>query len=167
MALMAYARLRGHTQGEITGSILTKGFERSIGVVAVSHGIEVPVDPQTGAPIGRREHKAFTFTKDLDQSTPRLLQALVSNETLTTAKFEFLHPAPGTPTTGVATSPPVVFTVEMTNATVKSYKVIQADFRVESVAKLPVYEVIELCYQSITWTWLKGGIAAGDSWTAG
>ncbi|HUJ28631.1 MAG TPA: type VI secretion system tube protein Hcp [Myxococcales bacterium] len=54
MALMAYLTLTGQKSGQIHGSITQAGREKSIGVIAVSHQIESPRDPQSGLPTGQR-----------------------------------------------------------------------------------------------------------------
>ncbi|WP_044246058.1 type VI secretion system tube protein Hcp, partial [Chondromyces apiculatus] len=48
MALAAYLRLKGQTQGDIKGSVIQKGREDSIMVIAVSHEIISPRDAASG-----------------------------------------------------------------------------------------------------------------------
>ncbi|HZF48038.1 MAG TPA: type VI secretion system tube protein Hcp, partial [Polyangiaceae bacterium] len=57
MALNAYLKLKGQTQGEIKGSVTQKGREGKIMVIAVSHEIMSPRDPASGLPTGKRMHK--------------------------------------------------------------------------------------------------------------
>src|SRR5262249_2563968 len=49
---------------------------------AFQYGISAPRDPQTGLPTGRRQHKPLTITKDFDQTSPQILQAITNNENL-------------------------------------------------------------------------------------
>jgi type VI secretion system secreted protein Hcp len=160
MSLMTYLRLKGQKSGEIKGGITDKGFENSIGVIAVTHSIVRPRDPASGLPTGKRMHQPFIFTKELDMSSPILLNVLTTNENLTSTVFNFYAPksADGT---GPATN---VYRVEMVNARIASYDVRQANIRDPDNAKLAVYEEVALVYQKITWTWLQGGITAEDDW---
>jgi type VI secretion system secreted protein Hcp len=159
MALMAYLTLKGQKQGAIKGGITTKGREGAIGIIAVSHSIVSPRDPQSGLPTGKRMHKPWVFTKEVDQSTPLLLNALVNNENLTEVKFDFWQPDEA----GVEKN---IYRVEMVNGSVASYDVRQGDIRDPAVANRAIWEEIGIVYQKITWTWLAGGISASDDWEA-
>src|SRR2546423_14339596 len=91
-ALNAYLTLKGQKQGDIKGSVTQKGREGKIMVIAVSHEIISPRDPQSGLPTGKRMHKPFVITKELDKSSPLLYNALTSNEKITSFKLEFYAP---------------------------------------------------------------------------
>ena len=70
----------------ITGSQqgpFTNNGSKTINIHAFQYGISAPHDPQTGLPTGRRQHKPLTITKDLDQTSPEILQAITNNESLT------------------------------------------------------------------------------------
>ncbi|WP_044238634.1 type VI secretion system tube protein TssD, partial [Chondromyces apiculatus] len=82
MALAAYLRLKGQTQGDIKGSVIQKGREDSIMVIAVSHEIISPRDAASGLPTGKRMHKPFVITKELDKSSPLLYNVLTNNENI-------------------------------------------------------------------------------------
>ena len=104
----------------------------------MSHEIVSPRDPASGLPTGKRQHKAFTITKELDKSTPLLLGALVTNENLPTVTFAYTHG--GTP----------YLTVKLTNANIASNE------------QVGTTETIEFTYQKIEWTWIAGDISASD-----
>ena len=53
------------------------------------------VTPATGLATGKRQHKPFTITKELDKSTPLLMRAIYTNETLTSVLIGLLSPADG------------------------------------------------------------------------
>ena len=112
----------------------------TINVIGVSHEIISPRDAASGLPTGKRQHKPFVITKELDKSTPLLLNALVQNENLPQVTFTYLRD--GKP----------VATVKLTNASLATY-----DAHGES-------ETWSFTYQKITWTWLDGGITAEDDW---
>jgi len=64
------------------------------------------IDAATGMPNGKMSH-SLSFTKRWDENSAFLMQALETNETLTSVTFEFIGQR-GTP----------VYTVKLTNATV-------------------------------------------------
>jgi type VI secretion system secreted protein Hcp len=164
MSMMTYAYLKGQKTGAINGGITQKGRENSIGVIAVSHSIVSPRDPQSGLPTGQRMHKPYVFTKELDKATPLLLNVLCTNENLSEATFKFWSPQLKA-ASGVG-SEVQHFTVKLTNANIASIDFRQANIRHPELVKFTEYEEIALTYQKIEWTWNDGGITAGDDWEA-
>ena len=114
MALNAYLNLKGQKQGEIKGSVTQKGREGKIMVIAINHEIVSPRDAASGLPTGKRQHKPFVITKELDKSSPLLYNALVNNENISEWKLEFWTPQLAA-TTGVG-SEKQHYTVKLTNA---------------------------------------------------
>jgi len=53
-ALDAYLYLEGDNQGQIKGSVTRTGREDSIMVIAYSHDLSVPRDPNSGMTTGKR-----------------------------------------------------------------------------------------------------------------
>ena len=93
MAINAYLTLKGQKTGNIAGSVIQKGREGSIMVIATSHEIVSPRDSASGMASGKRMHKPLVITKELDKSTPLLYQALCNNEKLVTFLLKFWRPA--------------------------------------------------------------------------
>src|SRR5215203_4379906 len=116
MALNAYLKLKGQTQGEIKGSVTQKGREGKIMVIAVSHEIMSPRDPASGLPTGKRMHKPFVITKELDKSSPLLYNALVNNENIPEWELQFWTPQIAA-ASGVGAEKQH-FTVKLTNANI-------------------------------------------------
>lgn len=54
-----------------------------------------PRDPASGLPTGKRLHKPIVITKELDSASPRLAQALRTNEILRTVKIVVTQEEPG------------------------------------------------------------------------
>lgn len=92
MALNAYLTVKGQKQGNIKGSVTQKGREGTILVHAASHEIVSPRDAASGLPTGKRMHKPFVVTKEVDRATPLLYQAMVSNEQLPEWTLRFARP---------------------------------------------------------------------------
>ena len=142
-ALNAYLKLKGQKQGEIKGSVVQKGKEGRIRVLAFNHSIMSPRDAASGLPTGKRQHKPFVITKELDKSSPRFLNAIYTNETLTSVLIGLLLPNGET-----------MATVHLENA------------HVSEDVQHGHTEEISFVYQKITWTWTDGGITAVDDWQA-
>lgn len=162
MALNAYLHLKGQKQGLIKGSVTQKGREEKIMVIAVSHEIISPRDPQSGLPTGKRMHKHFVITKELDMSTPLLYNALVNNENITEWELQFWAPQ----VRAAAGAEVHNYTVKLTNASIADIKFIMPNNKNPELAKFAEYEEIAFTYQKIEWTWTKGGITASDDWEA-
>jgi len=159
MALNAYLKLKGQKQGELKGSVTQKGREGKIAVIAVTHEIISPRDAASGLPTGKRMHKPFVITKELDKSSPLLYNALINNENIPTWELQFWHLS----STGVEQQ---YYTIKLTNANISSI-----DFRMDNnkhpdLMKYSEYEVVAFTYQKIEWIWTEGGISAMDDWEA-
>jgi type VI secretion system secreted protein Hcp len=131
----------------VAGSMsITAQKQGAIGPIVVSgitHEIISPRDPASGLPTGKRQHQPITITKELDKSTPLLLNALVQNETLTSVVI------------GVEKNGAQLETIKLTNANVQHY------------VTHGTTEEWSFTYQKIEWDWLgDGGITASDDWEA-
>jgi type VI secretion system secreted protein Hcp len=164
MALNAYLKLKGQKSGEIKGSVTQKGRENKILVIAVSHEIVSPRDAASGLPTGKRMHKPFVITKELDKSSPILYQVLCTNENVSEWELEFWTPQIKAGT-GVG-SEVQHYSVKLTNANIASIAFRMANNKHPDLMKFAEYEEIAFTYQKIEWTWKDGGITAGDDWEA-
>jgi type VI secretion system secreted protein Hcp len=162
MALNAYLRIKAQKQGEIRGSVTQKGREGRIAVVAASHEITSPRDPASGLPTGRRLHKPFVIVKALDAASPPLYSALVNNENLPEWELQCFA---ASPTAKGGAGPQVLrYTVKLTNATISDIQFHLPDTRDAATSGWAEYEQISFTYRKIEWTWVAGGITAGDDW---
>ncbi len=75
MALNAYLKLKGQHQGDIDGSVTQKGKENQIQVFSYSFGSE--------ASGGSPNPGEFMVAIDADESSPKILNAFVQQETIT------------------------------------------------------------------------------------
>ncbi len=157
MAFAAYLSIVGARQGPILGSVTQKGREGKILVIAASHEIVAPRDPQSGIPTGKRMHKPFMLTKELDRASPLLFAVLCTNENVVSAQIDFW--------TSTATGQEKLrYTVRLTNANLSTINFKMANLRVPRLSRLTEYEELALTYEKIEWTWSEGGISAGDDW---
>jgi type VI secretion system secreted protein Hcp len=159
MALNAYLRLTGDVQGEIKGSVTQAGREDSIMVMACSHEINSPRDAASGLATGKRQHKPLVITKEIDKSTPLLMNALVNNENISNLSLQFWQPS----RSGKEVQ---YYTIELINATVSDIRQEMLDNRYPENMRLSVTEHVSFNYQKIIKTWIDGGISAEDDWGA-
>jgi len=158
MALNAYMRLTGEVQGEIKGSVTQAGREDSILVVAFNHEIDSPRDAASGLPTGKRQHKPLIITKEIDRSTPLLMNALTNNENITNLSLEFWEPS----RSGKEYQ---YYTIELVNANISNIRQEMLDNRYPENMRLTVAEHVSFVYQKIIKTCTDGGISAEDDWT--
>jgi type VI secretion system secreted protein Hcp len=64
----------------------------SFDILGYSQGVTAPRDASTGQATGKRLHKPFVVTKELDAESVRLFQALVTNENLLTVIIDIYRP---------------------------------------------------------------------------
>lgn len=162
MALNAYLKLKGAKQGDIKGSVTQKGREGMIAVHSFHHGIVSPRDAASGLPTGKRQHKPFVITKEIDKSTPLLHAALTNNENITSWELKCFTPKISA--AGGAGQEVNHFTVKLTNANIASIEDIMENNLRPDDAKLPLMQEVAFTYQKIEWTWVDGGISSADDW---
>lgn len=159
MALNAYLRLKGTTQGDIKGSVTQRGREDTIMVIAYSHEVVSPRDSASGLPTGKRQHKPLVITKEIDKSTPLLFNALVTNEQITDWKLEFWQPS-------ASGKEQQHYKIELVNASIAGIRSEMLNNKYPENMQHKEREHVEFCYQKIIWTWVDGGITAEDDWEA-
>jgi type VI secretion system secreted protein Hcp len=158
VALNAYMKLKGQKTGVVKGPVAQKGRENSILVFAAGHEIVSPRDPASGLPTGKRMHKPFTISKEVDRASPVLYNMLVNNENITELVLQFWTPSG----TGAENQH---YTVKLSNASIASIHFVLPNNTLPETQRLKEYEEITFTYQKIQWTWNDGGISAQDDWT--
>jgi type VI secretion system secreted protein Hcp len=162
MALNAYLRIKGQKTGDVKGSVIQRGREGKIMVIAASHAIMSPRDLQSGLPTGQRMHKPFIITKESDKSSPVLYNMFVTNENIREWELQFWSPALASPSgSGQEVQS---HTVRLENASIASINFCMPNNKNPELMRYVEYEEIGFTYQKITWTWTDGGIAAQDDW---
>jgi type VI secretion system secreted protein Hcp len=156
-----YLNLTGQKQGVITGGVLQKGLEGSIDVTYFQQKGTSPRDAGSGLPTGRRQYNPIVFRKRLDKASPKLEQAFITNEVLTQVRFRFFHTNPDGTTAEQ-------YRVELTNGSVISMDLYSPEELggSGSGASPGVLEEVGLVFQTITWTYLDGGITTSDDWSS-
>jgi len=162
MALNAYLKLKGQKQGEVKGSVIQKGREGKIMVIAANHEVLSPIDQASGLATGKVQHKPFVITKELDKSTPILYNMLINNENITEWELQFWRPSISSGT-GVGTETQH-YTVKLTNARIVDIGFKMLNNKNPDLVRYAEYEEVAFSYEKITWTWIVGGITAEDDW---
>jgi type VI secretion system Hcp family effector len=116
---IGYISFTGSKQGQFKAASKGKSGREDKGFFQVESfdmAGEVPVDvSKPGAAQGKRTHKPFSVTKEVDGSSPLLFQAHSSNETLESVIIELA----GRPASG--TGEIVTERITLTNATIARY----------------------------------------------
>ena len=101
--------ITGDTQGLFKGESLLPGeANQSVGL-GFSYEVNAPLDPATGLPTGKRVHSPIKITKAVGIASPQILLALINNEGITDARFDFFR-------TNAAGVKNVVYTVRISSA---------------------------------------------------
>lgn len=138
--------LTGQNQGAIAGSCTAAGKEGTSVVLGYEHDVHIPLDPQSGQPMGLRVHQPLSIVKLMDKASPKLYQALVTGERLEVElKWYRIDPTGGEEH---------YFTTKLENAIVVAIK-----------PSLLHMEDVSFTYRKIIWTWEPDGITAQDDWS--
>lgn len=156
-ALNAYLRLTGETQGEIKGSVTQAGREESIMVIGTSHEVVSPRDAASGLPTGKRQHKPFTITKEIDVSTPLLFSALTNSETITNFELRYWQPS-------LSGQEFQFYTIRLTNARICGIRQEMLNNKYPENMQHKEREHVSFTYQTIEWTYEEGGISSQSKW---
>ncbi|MEN8116247.1 MAG: Hcp family type VI secretion system effector [Bacteroidota bacterium] len=159
MALNAYMRLTGETQGEIRGSVTQRGRSGSMMVIAFDHEVVSPRDAASGLPTGKRQHKPFTITKEIDTASPLLMKAFVHNENLTKMELTFWQPS----RSGREVR---YFVVTLINASIAGIRQEMLNNKYPENMQHKEREHISFCYQKIEWSHVRSGTTSEDDWEA-
>ena len=159
MALTAYMKVNGKSQGDIKGDCEQGGDKKdSILVYATEHKVEIPKDTHTGLPTGQRIHHPYKITMAKSQASPKLYKACCTGEQLEVTLDYYRIKADGTEEK--------YFTVKMENAiVVEMDQLTPLTFLPESK---PYHDMedVQFTYSKITWTYNDGNIEYTDDWKA-
>jgi type VI secretion system secreted protein Hcp len=151
-----YMTINGQNQGQIQGSSTNKGKEEAILVFALQHEVEIPSDTRTGLPSGQRGHKPLSVTKLIDQASPLLYQALLTEERLdVTLKF-YRDNEMG--------EEEQYYTIRLENAIIVNIRADVPDIRDPENDIYGHQEHISFTYAKIVWNYEANGIETEDDW---
>ncbi|NTU58660.1 MAG: type VI secretion system tube protein Hcp [Chlorobiaceae bacterium] len=157
MAHGAYLSVTAQKQGKIKGPVTLPGRKDTIQVFGGFHEIISPRDMSSGLPTGQRMHKPLTLIKDIDCSSPLLLNSLVTNENLKEVVLQLWSQDRGG-------RDAAFYTITLINANISAYKLLLSYDGSPESARHPEREELTFTYQKISWTWEHGAISASDDW---
>lgn len=164
MAMNAYLKLKGQKTGDVKGSVTQKGREGMIEVIASQYTLISPRDASSGAPTGKRMHKPYCVTQEVDISLPLLYNILAGNENIPTWKLDYYSTHIGNDRTSGTNLEQNYYSVELVNASIASIDFRQANNKHPDLMKFKEYVEVAYVFEKITWTWVKGGVTASDDW---
>ncbi len=157
MALTAYVKVEGASQGEMKGDCPQGGDKKDkILVYAIEHSVEIPKDTHTGLPTGQRIHHPLIIEKHLDMATPKLYKACCTGEQCKVTIDHYRIKADGTEEK--------YFTIKLDEAIIVSVdKFTPETFKPENKPYSDM-EKIAFTYSKISWTYNDGNIEYVDDW---
>jgi type VI secretion system secreted protein Hcp len=84
-----FMNAKAQKTGEFLGDSTRKGHEKDTVVLAYSYELVSPRDPASGQATGKRIHKPIKITKELGSNSPQYLDALSTNEVITSVVINF------------------------------------------------------------------------------
>ncbi|HEV8098016.1 MAG TPA: type VI secretion system tube protein TssD [Gaiellaceae bacterium] len=160
MAIQAYVKIKGAKQGQFKGEGSQKGSAQggTIPLLRFASSAEAPRDAASGMASGKRQWQPIRLTKQWGAASPQLLQALSTNEQLTSVVFEFYRPDP-------AGKQQLHYRVTLQNAFVSS---ISSSLDLTLAAGAPAagreLEDVALTFQSIKVEDVADKVTATDDW---
>jgi type VI secretion system secreted protein Hcp len=154
---MFFVDIKGATQGQFKAENMLVGVHKGgIEGVKFSSAVTSPRDLATGMPSGKRQFSVITFSKLWGPSSPQMIQACTTNESLTVT-FEFVKASQGKEI--------VYQTIKLTGATISSVKR-YIDVSMGNEAPDPrELEDVSFTFQKIDITDANGAVVS-DNWLA-
>jgi type VI secretion system secreted protein Hcp len=159
--VIAYVTIQGTKTGTFKGMSLTKGNEGKIECIGFKYSASTPHNQATGMVAGKRLHEPFVIMKNIDSSSPQLLQAAATNETLRTVIIEFYKKSPN----GLQGAPS--YKITLTNASISmitQFGGISAPDRL--IPNSNPIEEVSMTFQKIEFENAEAKTTATDDWNA-
>jgi type VI secretion system secreted protein Hcp len=157
MAHEAYMWITAQKQGVIKGSVTLSGRKDSILVFGCSHEIVSPRDAASGLPTGQRQHKPLIIKKDIDCSSPLLMNTLCTNENIKNLVLQFWQ-------RDRLGKEVAFYTIRLINASIAAIRMEMPEENTPETTHHPIREIVSFCYEKIEWTFEAGHVTAQDDW---
>lgn len=154
-ALDGYATIEGETQGVIAGDVDDVGHENSIRIKGFGSSVSADFDMGNGVPTGALQHRPIRILKKIDPASPKLLQAMDTNEKLVLVTIEFIRPGGGG-------GEEHFYTVQLLNAYVVS--ILPSHSSQADDLAVEMNETVSLTYELMVVTWEDGSITGQTDW---
>ena len=162
----AYMTIEGVTQGDISaggmstdsvGTLSNSTHENAFQIQEFELGVEIPTDPQSGQPTGRRIHKGARVVKYIDKASPMLLQAIATGEQLTTVGVQFFR-------TAASGQQEHYYSINLGEASLVTYRPYFPNALDTTSEAYSHMEELTFQYKEIEVTHEVAGTSGGDSW---
>lgn len=157
MAIPVYLWLKDDGGSDIKGSVDVRDREGSIEVNGFVHNLRLPTDAFTGKITSTRQHTPVVFQKDIDSSSPYLMKAVATGQTLKSAQFKWYK-------INDAAQEAEYYNMLAENVRVVSVTPLMHDTNDPAKEKHNHMEMVELRYDKITWKYCDGNVQFTDSW---
>ncbi|MDK2955242.1 MAG: type secretion system secreted protein Hcp [Desulfovibrionales bacterium] len=157
MALTAYMKVKGKSQGDIKGDCTQSGDKKdTVLLYQQDHNVEIPKDTHTGLPTGQRIHNPFVITKHKDNSSPKLFQACCKGEQCDVEVDYYRIKPDGTEEN--------YFKIKLAQAIIVNMREYTPMTFLPDNKPFHDMEEVAFTYSKITWTYTDGNIEFTDSW---
>ncbi|MCS3422948.1 type VI secretion system secreted protein Hcp [Rahnella sp. BIGb0603] len=157
MAIPAYLWLKDDGGADIKGSVDVKDREGSIEVVGFSHGLNIPVDGNTGKITGTRSHSPMMLEKEFDSSSPYLYKAVAKGQTLKSAEIRWYR-------INDAGQEEAYFIMTIEGVKITGVNPGMPNAKMSGNSQINHMESISMMYDKITWRYVDGNVQYTDDW---
>jgi type VI secretion system secreted protein Hcp len=157
MPIPAYMWLKDDGGSAIKGSVTVQGREGSIEVVGFSHGLNLPVDSNTGKITGARSHSPMSIEKEFDAASPYLYKAVAKGQTLKSAELKWYR-------INQAGQEEVYFIMLIEGVKVTGVNPGMPNTKIAGMSQVNHMEAVSLMYERITWHYTDGNVKFTDAW---
>ncbi|MGF6760786.1 type VI secretion system secreted protein Hcp [Paraburkholderia sp. GAS33] len=157
MPIPAYMWLKDDGGSAIKGYVTVQGREGSIEVVGFSHGVNLPVDSNTGKITGARSHSPMSIEKEFDAASPYLYKAVAKGQTLKSAELKWYR-------INQAGQEEVYFIMLIEGVKVTGVNPGMPNTKIAGMSQVNHMEAVSLMYERITWHYTDGNVKFTDAW---
>ncbi len=157
MAIPLHLSLKDAGGADIRGSSAVAGREGSIEVLSLTHGMYTPTCGATGKLMAGRLHRPLTIEKEIDKASPVLYKAVAEGTPLSQAILRWCR-------INEAGREEEYFNMTMKNVRVVSVAPKVLNIKEQESMTRNHFEMVELRYEQITWTYRDGNLMFKDEW---
>jgi type VI secretion system secreted protein Hcp len=147
-------------KGEKSGTFFGEERDGTIECLYYEHTIVTPRDPSTGLSSANLRHMPVVIRKQVDSTSPLFAKAMNESEPLETVVARFV------PLTHSAGAAPAIFFVQLSKATIASFKHYFADSPSARFVGWQLVEEVAFHYQKIEWGF-NDKVSASSTWPLG
>ncbi|QCT21469.1 Hcp family type VI secretion system effector [Jejubacter calystegiae] len=157
MPIPAYMWLKDDGGADIKGSVDVQDREGSIEVVEFSHGLNIPVDSNTGKVAGTRSHSPVMIEKEFDSSSPYIYKAVSKGQTLQSAEIRWYR-------INHAGQEEAYFVMLFGGVKITGVNPGMPNAKLSGTSQINHMESVSMMYERVTWRYVDGNIQYTDDW---